>query len=290
MSRVRDAATVVLLRDAPDLHVLMLRRSTGLEFVPGAHVFPGGAVDPGDRDDRIAALVVGLDDRTASGMLHVAKGGLGVWVAAVREAFEEADILLLRDGDTVTDPAGGGTRIDTGAFSALRTALNRGEASAYDLMHEVGGRLHASDLHLFAHFVTPSGISRRYDTWFFAAEAPHGQMGSHDDDETVHSEWVAPAEMLARGRDGEVDLIAPTAQTLALLGRYARASDFLAELAAAQPQGQEGMSIVRDGWGERVLLPGDPPAAEVQAQWTQPLVPPRTPRPFGAGVGEEGVA
>lgn len=251
-------------------------------------MFPGGAVDPGDRDDRVAARVVGLDDSTASAMLGVAEGGLGVWVAAVREAFEEADILLLREGDEAP-PSGRAAHLDAAPFDALRVALNRGDASAYELLSGVGGHLFAPDLHLLAHFVTPPGNSRRYDTWFFVAEAPAGQLGAHDDDEAVHSEWVAPAEILARSRRGEVSLIGPTAQTLALLGRYERASHFLADLSAGRGVGKD-RSIVRDGWGERVLLPGDARASEVRCGWTQPLVPPRAPWPFGADVGEEGAA
>ena len=92
---IRSAATVMLLPDPPDLHVFMLERTPRAVFGPGATVFPGGAVDPGDAD--LAGAVVGLDDAAASAEHGLATGGLAFRVAAVRECFEEAGILLARD-------------------------------------------------------------------------------------------------------------------------------------------------------------------------------------------------
>ena len=91
------AATVTLVRDAPlGLEVLMLQRSMALKFMPGAYVFPGGALDPGDDSAELHGLCVGLDDAAASRALGLARGGLAYWIAAIREAFEEAGILLQR--------------------------------------------------------------------------------------------------------------------------------------------------------------------------------------------------
>ena len=92
------AATVTLVRDAPlGLEVLMLQRSMALKFMPGAYVFPGGALDPGDDSAELHGLCVGLDDAAASQALGLARGGLAYWIAAIREAFEEAGILLAYD-------------------------------------------------------------------------------------------------------------------------------------------------------------------------------------------------
>ena len=76
MERVRDAATVILVRDRPDLHVFVLRRNAALDFAPGATVFPGGAVDP---VDLATADDLGVDEFRA---------------AAARECLEEADIPI----------------------------------------------------------------------------------------------------------------------------------------------------------------------------------------------------
>src|SRR5256885_8065618 len=95
----RDAATVILVSDRPDLHVLMLERTSRAVFGPGATVFPGGAVDAADRSARAHARVVGLDDAAASREHGLDAGGLGFRLAAVRECFEEAGILLAHDTD-----------------------------------------------------------------------------------------------------------------------------------------------------------------------------------------------
>src|SRR5947199_743977 len=86
--QIRDAATVILVSDRPDLHVLMLERTRRAVFGPGATVFPGGAVDAGDGAGRVAERVVGIDDGAASAAQGLARGGIGFRVAAVRECFE----------------------------------------------------------------------------------------------------------------------------------------------------------------------------------------------------------
>ena len=93
----RDAATVMLVRDAPDLQVFMLRRNLDSVWIAGASVFPGGAVDADDRHPRWEARCRGLGRRRARrAALGRTSGGLGFFVAAVRETFEEAGVLLAR--------------------------------------------------------------------------------------------------------------------------------------------------------------------------------------------------
>ena len=103
----REAATVMLVRDDPDLHVFMLRRNLNADWVGGAYVFPGGAVDPGDRAPAVLARCPDRDDADASAHLGLPEGGLGFWVAGVRETFEEAGVLLARSAATgeLVDPA-----------------------------------------------------------------------------------------------------------------------------------------------------------------------------------------
>src|ERR1700732_3744199 len=97
---IRDAATVILVSDRPDLHVLMLERTRRAVFGPGATVFPGGAVDADDRGPGLLARVVDLNDGTASAEQGLGAGGRALRVAAVRECFEEAGILLACDAAT----------------------------------------------------------------------------------------------------------------------------------------------------------------------------------------------
>ena len=94
---IRSAATVLILADRPDLQVLMLKRNARSVFVGDMWVFPGGAVDPGDATSEADAVVEGLSDQQASESIDIDNGGIAFWVAALRETFEEAGILLARE-------------------------------------------------------------------------------------------------------------------------------------------------------------------------------------------------
>jgi 8-oxo-dGTP pyrophosphatase MutT (NUDIX family) len=265
---LRDAATVILVRDAPDvagIEVFMLRRNLRSDFVGGAWVFPGGGVDDHDRHGDLGAVCRGRSDADASRQLGAPGGGLAFWVAAIRESFEEAGILLARDsrGRMVdfSDPA-----VDD-RFRAHRRAVDRGERRLVDVCHEEGLELAVDALAYFAHWITPEGAVRRYDTRFFVAAPPAGQVPLHDDREVVAHCWIRPSEALARHRAGHFDLIMPTLRTLMTLERFESAAAVLdaatAVERAAGRAGQPGVptvlpKVVEHGAGYRILLPGDP--------------------------------
>jgi 8-oxo-dGTP pyrophosphatase MutT (NUDIX family) len=186
----------VLVRDRPGLEILMLRRTPHAVFSPGASVFPGGAVDADDQSPGLARRATGGDDATVSAEMSLSGGGLAVKIAAVRECFEEAGLLLARERSTgapvdVTEPDRR-TRLAT-----LRHELNTTGRAWLDILHAEDAVIDVGDLHVFAHWRTPIGAPRRYDTWFFVAAAPHGDDGIHDDNELVASEWLTPADALA---------------------------------------------------------------------------------------------
>jgi 8-oxo-dGTP pyrophosphatase MutT (NUDIX family) len=254
MVTIREAATVMLVRDDPDLEVFMLRRNLDSEFVAGAYVFPGGAVDVDDRDPDLLARVHGRSDAEASELLELPGGGLGFWVAAIREAFEEAGVVLARRDDdgvpvSLDDPA------IAARFEEARLAIGRGERPFLDFVLSEDLRLDAGALHLFSHWITPPGAPRRYDTWFFVAEAPEGHAYLHDDTETVESVWIRPSDALDRAEQGEIELIFPTMRSLATMGEFATADAFVDAVrrATAGPQPR----FVADHNGARVLLPGE---------------------------------
>ncbi len=245
----KDAATVMLLRDAPELEVFMLRRNFDSVWIAGATVFPGGAVDPGDRDDSWPARCTGWDDVRASRAIDRDAGGLGFFVAAVRETFEEAGVLLACDAD--------GTPVDASAahLTEVRAGLNDGtlDFGAFVADHDLV--LATDELHVFSHWITPPGGPRRYDTWFFVAAAPDGEY-THDDTELIASEWVRPAEAVAAADRGEIDLIFPTRRNLEALVRFATAADVLAAVRAVDPVATN--RFVRESVeGRRIALPGD---------------------------------
>lgn len=254
---VLDAATVMLLRDGPDgIEVCMMRRNPASGFVGGAHVFPGGAVDAADRSPDAARSCRGLDDAMASRLAGQPAGGLAFWVAAIRETFEEAGILLARDADG--RPVSFGLPDVAARFAGHRRAVDTGAATLVEVCRREDLTLDAGALSLFSRWVTPLGAPRRYDTRFFVAVAPDGQEARHDDRELVDTAWLTPAEALRRHRAGEIVLILPTERSLEALARFERAADVVAHAQRAA-MASEGIAMVPEGPdGVRITLPGDP--------------------------------
>lgn len=248
----RPAATVLLVRDTPDgVEVFMERRHHQSGFVAGAYVFPGGRVDPEDAID--PARCVGLDDQGASRTLSVATGGLGFFVAAIRECFEEAGVLLAYDHR--------GALLDFGhqdvedRYREYRQRLNARQVRFAELVDRERLRLATDRLAYWSHWITPNGESRRFDTRFFLAEAPAAQTAAHDDWELTDSAWVRPAEAIDRAIRQEWVVILPTIMNLRLLAphRTARAA---VQWAASQPLPLPAqLPKIHQG---RVVLPGDP--------------------------------
>src|SRR5215210_737399 len=135
MVTAREAATVMLVRDDPELEVFMLRRNLEAAFMGGAYVFPGGAVDPDDRAPELFARCDGRDDAGASAALGLPAGGLGFWVAAVREAFEEAGVLLARSAATRL-PVDLDDRSRADRLERARRAVGSGDRALLDVVRD----------------------------------------------------------------------------------------------------------------------------------------------------------
>jgi len=226
----RAAATVMLLRDGADgPEVFMMRRTLNAAFVGGFYVFPGGAVDDADRAAEVEARCTGLTDADASEQLSIPSGGLAYWVAAVRECFEEAGVLLAAGAD--------GTLVHFGEpemeerFETYRRAVHSGERRLIDICADEGLRLAVGDIEYVSHWITPAGEPRRFDTRFFVARAPIGQEPLHDDHETIASLWVRPADALTRQQAGELQMITPTITHLEYLVPFATTEEAMADAA-----------------------------------------------------------
>jgi 8-oxo-dGTP pyrophosphatase MutT (NUDIX family) len=253
----RPAATVIVVRDRADgaLETLMVLRNLKSDFVGGAYVFPGGAVDASDADGALIARCVGIDDEGASVTLGVEAGGLASYVACARELFEEAGLLLASrlDGEPID-----ASDVDVvRRLSDHRRGLNDGTVSMLDLLEAEGLVLDLGALHYFAHWITPVGPPRRYDTRFFVASAPRGQVPLHDDRELVGHVWVTPDEALERHRAGEMQLILPTIKNLEAIARFATTSDLLEVVSRPRDVPRIEPKIIAEGNGVRILLPGD---------------------------------
>jgi 8-oxo-dGTP pyrophosphatase MutT (NUDIX family) len=245
------AATVMLARDdAEGVEVFVLRRTTNAAFAAGMYVFPGGKVDDLDHAETLEPYCDGLDDAQASALLGVDHGGLAYWVAAVRECFEEAGVLLAR-------ARGGGPPVfDEGD----RRGVHAGTLSMEELCRRHDLVLDLSAIRYVAHWVTPLGeANRRFDTRFFLAAAPEDQEGLHDDTETVESRWVRPLAAIAQAEAGELQLMPPTIANLRFVGAYATAEAALAAADAAGPPPRIQPKVRRndDGRVVGVSMPGD---------------------------------
>ena len=254
------AATVIVLRDAPaGVQTFMVRRHAGAAFMAGADVFPGGRVDEGDRDtpgerwcDGIARAAAQLDDVPPP-------DAVAYHVAAVREMFEEAGILLARDAQgQFVQPADAERHL---RFTSHRRDVHSGTRSLREVIEAEGLRVALDALVPYARWVTPPVDVRRFDTRFFIARMPSGQTPAHDDIETTHSVWVSPADALARCRRGDTSLPPPTWTTLRELEAFRTVGDALAWARERRIDRREPQFVE---YGERKLLvlPGDPLSSE----------------------------
>ena len=210
---IKLAATILIVDDRPDLHVMMLRRRARSEFVGGMMVFPGGGLDAEDEDPLVYARIRGIDDARASAAIGVEQNGLAFWAAVIRETFEECGVLLASNTAGVV-PA---------AALAERGAVDRGDIPLHDVLLRHDLFVEASQIALIARWITPVGPPRRYDTWFFLCAMPAGQDATSDGTEAEHLEWVRPTDGLDRWRRGEYVMLPPTVAALKQLARFGTA-------------------------------------------------------------------
>lgn len=189
---IRPAATLVLTRDTDNgIEVLLLQRTWDAVFLPGYYVFPGGALNAQEPEGR--AHVVGMEDADISQTMSLDEGGADYMLAAVRECFEEAGILLAQD-------ASGQLVGPDHPVHHERLALFQEKISLAQLCAKHGLTVPLDRLAYLSHWVTPPGPPRRFDTRFFVAIAPDGQPASHDGIETIDHTWIAPAQALEEHR------------------------------------------------------------------------------------------
>jgi 8-oxo-dGTP pyrophosphatase MutT (NUDIX family) len=207
----RPASTILLLRDgaAGEIEVFMMVRHHEIEFSSGALVFPGGSVDASDRE--IIArpeLYAGAEGCDAA--------ALSFKIAAIRETFEESGIMLAR-------PRGSKDLVDAKQAAHIaashRMALAERKTTFPGILDETGMVLALDELVPYAHWITPEGMPKRFDTWFFLAAAPPEQLGAHDGRESTDSLWLSPHEAVAGGESGRFKLPFPTARNLIKLGK-----------------------------------------------------------------------
>ncbi len=207
---IRPAATILLVRDDPTLEVLMVKRHHQIDFASGALVFPGGKTHAGDHDEAWADHVTGWDATPAE------KRPLRI--AAIREAYEEAAIIIAND-------AAGRPFTGDDRAGAARESVSKDERPFLDLVRELDIKLDLPALTTFARWITPDMMPKRFDTWFYLVRATGEQLAVCDGYETVDAEWIPPAQALELEKAGERTIIFPTRMNLQLLAEAASAQD-----------------------------------------------------------------
>lgn len=245
----RDAATVIILRDSPDgLEVFLVKRHGLSDVLGGAYVFPGGKLDSSDdqldEDLHLDQSAAALHQALAEPDLAPQRAK-GLFVAALREAFEECGVLFAQDAAPSHS-------------DALASQLKNGRMFNLALA-ESGLRLQTRAVAPWSRWITPkmpSISSKRFDTRFFVAALPEGQIASHDNQETTHSVWLKPRDALAQYWRRDIEMAPPQIMTLAHLSRFADVATVLAAAGSGAP------ALIApepfDEGGERVLTyPGD---------------------------------
>lgn len=238
-SEPKPAATILLLRDAPEFQVLMVKRHHQIDFASGALVFPGGKIARGDDDDAWADHAIGWHKYNAVDR--------ALRIGAVRESFEETGILLAEHHDGA--PFADACDVD------VRKSVDRGDTPFLDVVRDLGVRLRLDGLSVFARWITPTIMPKRFDTWFYVMHAPPEQVAACDGRETVDAEWIAPSDAVRLAAEGQRTIIFPTLMNLKLLAEARSASDCIdranaRELVTVLPKVEQ-----RDGKPVLVLPP-----------------------------------
>ncbi|PKB13657.1 NUDIX domain-containing protein [Novosphingobium kunmingense] len=205
----KPAATIMLLRDDPEFQVLMVKRHQQIDFASGALVFPGGKLHRGDSDPAWVEHCAGWDQ------FDVVQRTLRV--AAIREVYEEAGILLAHYPS--------GELFEAASDPDVRVAVDRGDLAFIDVVRELGVQLRLDALIIFARWITPPIMPKRFDTYFYAVRAPANQIAACDGHETVDAEWISPSDVLRLAESGRRTVIFPTRMNLQLLAEANNAAD-----------------------------------------------------------------
>lgn len=249
VSPPRPAATVVMLRDASQgPEVLLLRRHGLSDVLGGAYVFPGGKVDTRDSSQ---ALQRHLDRTPAE--LHAqlqetdvdAHTASGLFVAAIREAFEESGILF---AEGVRHPQA----------AAARALLQEG-LGFEEVLARLSLRLQTDRILPWSRWITPRVpmvTNKRFDTRFFVAAAPEGQQALHDNHEATESLWITPRTALERYWAGEIDMAPPQIMSLSFLSHFADVAAVLQQARRTCPPLVEPEPFLDEGL-RVVCYPGD---------------------------------
>ena len=253
--QLRMASAVMLLRDRPaeqGIEVFMVRRVIQSDFMPNVYVFPGGSVSKDDYATEMAEGVCALVAVSPADTEGHTAAGKGVRAAAIRELFEEAGVLLAyRDGAMLPIPED-----QVAHFDRYRRAFQQRQGSLEEMARAEKLMLATDRLGYFAHWITPEGMPKRFDTHFFVTTAPAEQQAAHDRLETSEGIWIAPSEALARFERNEFPLVFATIYQLRELATFDSVQTALDHSATHRVPARMPILVQEDGKA-RVFLQED---------------------------------
>jgi 8-oxo-dGTP pyrophosphatase MutT (NUDIX family) len=251
----RLASAVMLLRDVAvgqGIEVFMVRRVIQSDFMPDVYVFPGGSVSADDRAaEQVEEICTSFAPGTADPEGRTVLGS-GARAAAIRELFEEAGVLLAYRGEQILATGEAGVT----RFDSYRQEFNERKGSLVKMARAEKLRLATDRLGYFAHWITPEGMPKRFDTHFFITTAPAEQQAAHDRLETSEGIWISPAEALARFERNEFPLVFATIYQLRELAAFHSVKESL-EATASQHVPTRIPVLERENDAVRVYLPDD---------------------------------
>jgi len=258
-----DAATVVLLRDGPGgLQVLLMRRHQASNVLGGAYVFPGGKLDAEDQNPawpkRLSQNSAILQERLGEADIPGARAS-GLFVAAMREAYEECRVLL------------GCAQHAEPQATAILQALHGGQ-SWHEAFQAQALTLYTEPLVPWCRWITPrqaSVTNKRFDTRFFVTQVPDNQLAEHDNHEATEALWIQPRQALQRYWDREIELAPPQIMSLVHLSKHPHAQSVLTEAQGRRPPVIEPEPFDQDGI-RTICYPGDPRHSVRQAAFPGP--------------------
>ncbi len=232
----RPSSTVVLVREgakAPE--IFMVKRHEQSSF-GAAYAFPGGVLEAAD--SLVHARCSGRTGAEANRILELHEGGLDYYVAAVRELFEEAGVLL------------GTTRFAPQELEAARAQLNAGTLMWDAFAADADLELSCDRLHYFSFWITPAELPKRYSTRFFLAALPAGQTASHCGGELTESCWKSAAETLRARDEKTMRVHYPTRKTLERVAQFGSTATLLEWARRCE---QEGVVCDQPAFGPELL-------------------------------------
>lgn len=247
VAAVRPASTMLLLRDGSEgMEVFMVVRHHQIDFASGALVFPGGSIDADDH--AVAAMPAFF-----SGGAGLDAAALAFRVGAARETFEECGILLAREkGSQQLVSAAQADKV----AASHRAALNEGKRKFSEILAAESLVLALDLLVPYAHWITPVGMPKRFDTHFYLAVAPADQVGAHDGSESVDSIWVRPGAAVEGAKTGKFKLVFATERNLIKLARHGSTTATI-DLARKEPVVTVLPEVTRHETGRQLRIPAN---------------------------------